>query len=186
LVFGSKNDVCINPIGLIPMPFPDAVSSWISSVLGGGLGGKLDFLIGTKTELVWGPSLSMELSTEKSAREKPGEEEKEALKFKRNAKACPVVYALSVAMGVLSTAWVVVHSLMGDDEMRVILGGITQTASFALLTAITIAAKTYETRLEKPADKVHEKVNSAKEIPKWSYGVTQDQLTDAIKKLRHV
>ena len=54
LVIGSKNDVCINPLG--PWSFP----ALVSTLLGGGLGGQVDFLIGTKTDFVGGPSFIIE------------------------------------------------------------------------------------------------------------------------------
>jgi hypothetical protein len=143
LVLGSKNDVCINPIGLWS---PQAWAPFI----GGGLGGKLDFLIGSKTELVWGPSLSIELSA--------GEE---ALKLKRQAKAVPMVRELSILLGLVSAVWVVAHSLMGEDCDRAALGGATQAFSFCLLTMIMLYGKHYQEVFEIAADEAIRKANAA-------------------------
>ena len=56
LVIGNKNRVCINPLFLLASP------PWLSTFLGGGPGGQMDFFIGTKTDFVWGPSFKIELA----------------------------------------------------------------------------------------------------------------------------
>jgi type VI secretion system secreted protein VgrG len=143
LVIGNKNRICINPLFLLASP------PWFSTILGGGLGGQVDFFMGTKTDFVWGPSFKIELG-------------EEALKLKRNVRAVPVVHWLAIAFGAVSALWVLVHSACKEDKDRAIFGGICQTVSSVLLTFIVWAGKNFQEKFDKPADKFHGKVNAVR------------------------
>ncbi len=147
LVIGNKNRVCINPLFLLASP------PWLSTFLGGGLGGQVDFFIGTKTDFVWGPSFKIELG-------------EEALELKRNVRAVPVVHWLAIAFAAVSALWVLVHSACKEDKDRAICGGILQGVSSVLLIAIVKVAKLHEKDVEKPADQVQAIVNAAGAVPK--------------------
>ena len=142
MVIGSKSDVCLNPFG----PFYGAEG--IGPLLAGGFGGNMDFLIGSKTEFIGGPTFSMDLGDE-------------VLKVDRSGWKCPVLVALGELLFLLSGTWVLFHSYCDEDSARAECSGISQGLSFVLLAAIVKSGKLYAKNVENKADKAHAEVNLA-------------------------
>ena len=90
----------------------------------------MDFLFGTKMEVVGGPALGMELGDE-------------VLKLKRHFKDCPTIWAASKILGAVSTAWLLAHSLSPEDSLRAVFGALAQVTSVVLLKRIVKQGKVF-------------------------------------------
>ena len=137
VVVGAKNDLCISLAG------PLAGGGKISRLLAGGVGGSVDFLIGSKTEIHWGKTLNIDLG-------------KEYVKVKRSS--CAVTIGLATTLAVASAVWMSVYSHLKEDPRRADGAILFQAASDGLLTAIVKCAGTWK-EVEKKNDMLQQKVN---------------------------
>ncbi len=129
IAVGSNLQLCINPAGLAAGVPGFPASAGATGALGGGLGGNLQFTIGTSASIVLGRSFDINFGPKKV--ETPTGKNPPLLVF------CGIV-------GGLAAVWPFVYGLVEDDDARAELSIAFQTAIDIALLALmemTTAAK---------------------------------------------
>jgi len=123
LAVGNNIQICINPLGLAAgVPgLPGAPA--LTTALGSGLGGNMQFTIGTSANFVLGQEFDINLGPPKIEISGPYSDH-------------PATVTLCGALGAAAVAWVILYDALQEDQQRATLAIAFQTLVDALLATI--------------------------------------------------
>jgi hypothetical protein len=160
LAVGSNLQLCINPLGLAAGVPGFPASAVASGFLGGGIGGNMQFTIGTSANVVLGRSYTINMGPT-------------AISVDLDD---PFAYTLCGIIGGAATLWVLVYGLTGDDTKRANWGILFQALIDVALGALMIYACTKK-QGQMAADRARGEmfgtdwVDKAKQIPITAAGI---------------
>jgi type VI secretion system secreted protein VgrG len=106
LAVGSNYQICVNPAGLLSQGYVNAAEPILVSALGGGIGGNVQFTIGTSAQITYGRSFEINVGAPKVELNNSHQSENTAS------------YLLCGLVGLLVLTYVVCYGIFDDDDVR--------------------------------------------------------------------
>jgi type VI secretion system secreted protein VgrG len=132
LAVGNNIQMCINPLGLAAGVPGLPTSPFLTSALGAGLGGNMQFTIGTSANFVLGQEFDINLGPPKIEISGPYSDH-------------PATVILCGVLGAAATAWLILYDALTEDQQRAQLTIAFQALVDGLLIAILGVEMTMKT-----------------------------------------